>query len=236
MTINPPTAPEGGHRHDRVGSTGVKFYGAVMFAALVSLFTPAANGQPASKPGSATQATQATQAEVDGTVHVCSSCHGFGGKSISPTFPRLAGQQEDYLVAQLTAFRDKTRADPHAQTYMWGMAAHLSDPMIAGVAGYYSKQPPVPGSPDNSPEAAAGRKIYTAGIPDESVPACAACHGDHAEGNAVIPRLAGQHRAYIETQLEAFASKARANEIMHENSKGLTAEQIRDVAAFVRTQ
>jgi cytochrome c553 len=56
---------------------------------------------------------------VAGTLHVCESCHGPGGRSISPTFPRLAGQQKDYLVAQLQAFRDKTRADPHAQTYMW---------------------------------------------------------------------------------------------------------------------
>jgi mono/diheme cytochrome c family protein len=29
---------------------------------------------------------------------------------------------------------------------------------------------------------------------------------------------------------------ARANEVMHENSKTLTAEQIRDVAAYVQTQ
>jgi cytochrome c553 len=173
--------------------------------------------------------------DVADTVHVCSSCHGPGGHSISSTFPRLAGQQKDYLIAQLTAFRDHTRADPHAQTYMWGMAARLSDPAIAAVAAYYSAQPPVPGTPDNSPEAAAGRKIFTEGIPAESVPACMLCHGAKGQGNSTIPRLAGQHRAYIERQLEAFASKARANEIMHENSKNLTAEQIRDVAAYVRT-
>ena len=61
------------------------------------------------------------------------------------------------------------------------------------------------------------------------------CHGEHAEGNSVIPRLAGEHAAYIERQLEAFASMARANEIMHKNSKALTAEQVRDVAAYVAT-
>ena len=41
---------------------------------------------------------------VAGTVHVCSSCHGPDGRSISPTFPRLAGQQKDYIVAQLRPF------------------------------------------------------------------------------------------------------------------------------------
>jgi cytochrome c553 len=177
----------------------------------------------------------AVPSAIAGTVHVCSSCHGPGGRSISSTFPRLAGQQKDYLIAQLTAFRDHKRADPHAQTYMWGMAARLSDPTIAAVAAYYAAQPPVPGTPDNSPEAQAGRKIFTQGIAAQSVPACMLCHGEKGQGNATIPRLAGQHRAYIERQLEAFASKARANEIMHENSKNLTPEQISDVAAYVRS-
>src|ERR1039458_6023658 len=77
---------------------------------------------------------------VEGTVHVCTSCHGLGGRSISPTFPRLAGQQHDYIVAQLQAFRDHTRADPHAHTYMWGMAAKLSDSTIEGLAKYFSSQ------------------------------------------------------------------------------------------------
>src|SRR6516162_6280418 len=128
---------------------------------------------------------------VVGTVHVCSSCHGSEGRSISPTFPRLAGQQKDYLVAQLQAFRDKTRADPHAQTYMWGMAARLSDPTIEGIAAYYASQTPVAGAPNASPETVAGAKIYTEGIPSENVPACISCHGEKAEGNGPIPRLAG---------------------------------------------
>ena len=176
---------------------------------------------------------QAGPADVAGTVHVCSSCHGPGGHSISSTFPRLAGQQKDYLITQLTAFRERKRADPHAQTYMWGMAAQLSDSTIVALATYYAAQPPAPGTPDNSPEAEAGRKIYTAGIPAQRVPACSGCHGAKGEGNSAFPRLAGQHRAYIERQLEAFASNARANVIMHENSKNLTAEQIREVAGYL---
>jgi cytochrome c553 len=172
---------------------------------------------------------------VAGTVHVCSSCHGPEGRSISPTFPRLAGQQKDYLVAQLQAFRDKTRADPHAQTYMWGMAAQLSDSTIDGIANYYSSQAPVAGTPSTSPETAAGAKIYTEGIPSENVPACKSCHGEQAEGNGPMPRLAGQHQAYLARQLEAFQSMARANEIMHENSKDLTAEQIGEVAVYLAT-
>src|ERR1700720_1438471 len=71
---------------------------------------------------------------VAATLHVCESCPGRDGRSISPTFPRLAGQQKNYIVEQLKAFRDKTRADPHARTYMWGLAAGLSDPTIDAIA------------------------------------------------------------------------------------------------------
>lgn len=175
-------------------------------------------------------------ASIAGTVHVCTSCHGPGGYSISSTFPRLAGQQKGYLVSQLEAFRDHTRADPHAKTYMWGMAARLTNAQIEAVAAYFSSQPPVPGRPDASPGVAAGRAIFDAGIAAKGVPACKACHGDKAQGNGVFPRLAGQHRAYIERQLSAFASNARANAIMHQNARNLTPAEARDIALYVRTQ
>jgi cytochrome c553 len=83
---------------------------------------------------------------------------------------------------------------------------------------------------------AAGAKIYAGGIEARDVPACVACHGDKAEGSGTIPRLAGQQRGYIERQLAAFASNARANEIMHGNSKNLTPVEIAQVAAFVAAQ
>lgn len=173
---------------------------------------------------------------VAGTVHVCSSCHGAGGKSQSSTFPRLAGQQQEYLENQLRAFRDHSRADPHAHTYMWGMAARLSDQTIAGLAAYYASQTPVHGSPADPAEMEVGKKIFDDGIPAENVPACQACHGEQAQGAGAIPRLAGQHRSYLERQLDAFSSNARANEIMHQNSMNLTPQQISQVATFISAQ
>jgi cytochrome c553 len=170
---------------------------------------------------------------VDGTVHVCSSCHGLDGRSISPTFPRLAGQQHDYIVAQLTAFRDHTRADPHAHTYMWGMAATLTDTTIDGVATYYAGKPPASGTAGDPAVVAAGKKIFEEGVPDRDVPVCGNCHGDKAAGDGSTPRLAGQYPSYIEDQLINFSTMARANEIMHANSIGLTQEEMHQVAAYV---
>jgi cytochrome c553 len=172
----------------------------------------------------------------DLVTRVCSTCHGAQGMSISSTFPNLAGQQVVYLETQLKAFRDHSRADPHAQAFMWGMAAQLTDSTIAEIAAYYGSQPPAPGKPAGSAEMAAGKKIFDEGIQAQQVPPCQSCHGAEAKGNGPFPRLAGQHRTYLEKQLEAFAVNLRANEIMHQNSKGLTALQISELAAYLSSR
>jgi cytochrome c553 len=172
-------------------------------------------------------------AAIDLIRRECSSCHGARGISVSSTFPNLAGQQAPYLEAQLKAFRDRSRADPHAQAFMWGMAAQLTDETIANIAKYFAAQPPVPGTRAEPAEIAAGKKIYEEGISAQNVPPCQSCHGNKAQGNGPFPRLAGQHRGYLERQLGAFAANLRANPVMHENSKNLTALQISQVAAFL---
>jgi cytochrome c553 len=172
-------------------------------------------------------------AAIDLIRRECSSCHGLRGISVSPTFPNLAGQQAAYLEAQLKAFRDRSRADPHAQAFMWGMAAQLTDETIAHIANYFATQPPAPGTRADAAEIAAGKKIYEEGIPPQNVPPCQSCHGNKAQGNGPFPRLAGQHRGYLERQLGAFAANLRSNPVMHENSKNLTALQISQVAAFL---
>lgn len=167
---------------------------------------------------------------------VCSTCHGLHGVSTSPMFPNLAAQQPQYLENQLKGFRDRSRADPHAQAFMWGMAAQLSDSTIATIAEYFAAQPPAHGKPAGREETAAGEKIFKNGIPEEHVPACFSCHGPKADGRGIFPRLAGQHRSYIERQLAAFMSNSRANAIMHENAKNLTALQISQIAAYVSSR
>lgn len=170
------------------------------------------------------------------TIHVCSSCHGFRGRSTSSLFPVLAGQQKNYIETQLKAFRDHSRADPHAEAYMWGMAARLTDAQISLIADYYGAQQPVYSHADPSPQVAAGAQIYTEGVPFAKVPACMNCHGKKAEGDGKTPRLAGQHPDYLVRQLEWFASMARASQVMYESSMNLTAEQIAAVAAYLGSQ
>lgn len=139
---------------------------------------------------------------------VCSNCHGPGGASVSPNFPRLAGQSSAYIAAQLKEFRSHGRKDPAGFRYMWGLSRSLTDEQIAGLAAYYAAQAPTPGVPALANDA--GRAIFTEGLPARNVPACASCHGAGGAGNAAFPRLAGQHRDYLVKQLEGLQDDGRS--------------------------
>lgn len=165
--------------------------------------------------------------------NVCSNCHGQTGNSVSPIFPRLNGQKAEYLEDQLKAFRDHSRADPHATAYMWGITQTLDDAAITGLAKYFAAQKPTPAAPDGSAAAILGKKIFADGAGNGTVPACATCHGPAGGGNGEFPRLAGQHRSYLIKQMEAFRSLLRASEVMHANTQNMTNEQILAVAAFI---
>lgn len=83
-------------------------------------------------------ASGAAQADGDASAgstkaRACQVCHGKGGKSSNPTYPRLAGQHAKYIVKQLKAFKSGTRKDP----IMNGMAATLSEQDMEDVAAYF---------------------------------------------------------------------------------------------------
>ena len=170
---------------------------------------------------------------------LCSNCHGEHGRSVSPTFPNLAGQQEEYIEIQLKAFRDRSRADPHAQAYMWGMASSpkLTNGVIEELAKYFSKQTPAAGTPaSDTALAEKGKALFLHGADKRGIPECAACHGDNAAGNEAIPRLAGQHKQYLVAQLEAFQSNLRQNPTMHQNASKLTSDDIDALATYLASQ
>ena len=165
------------------------------------------------------------------TIETCTICHGAGGRSVSPTFPNLAGQMAPYIELQLHAFKDQTRADPDAQAYMWGMASQLNDGSISGLAEYFSKQSAAPGRSGNAALIARGKQIFTEGVPARQIVACASCHGANAEGNGPFPRLAGQHAPYLLKQLFVIQSVLRTAPVMHGVIKDLTKEQMQAVVA-----
>jgi cytochrome c553 len=178
----------------------------------------------------------AQRAAAKTVAEVCGSCHGVNGRSISPTFPNLAGQPAPYIEAQLKAFKDQSRADPDALAYMWGMAAQLSDGMISALAAYYAGQPPPPPAKPGDPALIAkGKRLFEEGVPARQIPPCASCHGSHAEGQVVFPRLAGQHAPYLLKQLLVIQNVMRTAPVMHGVIKDLTRDQMQSVVAYLES-
>ncbi|HEX7155614.1 MAG TPA: cytochrome c [Burkholderiaceae bacterium] len=68
----------------------------------------------------------------------CSVCHGKDFKTpLDPSYPRLAGQYDDYLAKALNDYRTGGRKNP----VMGGMARGLSRADVENVAAYLSTLP-----------------------------------------------------------------------------------------------
>ena len=65
---------------------------------------------------------------------------------------------------------------------------------------------------------------------------CAACHG--AGGNSVggTPVLAGLDRGHFMLQMSAFRDGSRASTVMHHHAKGLTLQEIEQLADYFAAQ
>ncbi|HMK87874.1 MAG TPA: cytochrome c [Steroidobacteraceae bacterium] len=66
----------------------------------------------------------------------CASCHGADGRSIvMPQYPKIGGQNAEYVVNALKAYRDGRRQGTYAEI-MKEVAKQLSDSDIENLAAY----------------------------------------------------------------------------------------------------
>ena len=180
---------------------------ALALAATVAIVWPAAAGaQGATKADAAKGQQIASQ--------VCVACHAGDGNSTLPANPKLAGQFPEYLHKQLINFKPQGEKKAERENpVMAGMVANLSDSDMRNVAAYYAAQKLKPETAQSKELAAQGQKIYRGGNLVSGVAACAGCHGPDGTGiPGQYPRISGQFAAYIEAQLKAFKSGARAND------------------------
>jgi len=138
---------------------------------------------------------------------VCASCHGVGGNSLVPMYPKLAGQSADYIAKQLREFKAGVRKDP----VMAGMSAALSEQDMAELGAYFSSKKPTAGNGSGS---ALGQKLYFGGDASRGITACIACHGASGKGmaKAGFPAVANQSVEYLTAQLTKFKTGERDND------------------------
>lgn len=66
-------------------------------------------------------------------VAACASCHGANGSGLPVQFPRVAGQHQDYTIAQLGLFKSGARKNSPQMTEL---AKRMSDDEMKAVADY----------------------------------------------------------------------------------------------------
>ncbi|WP_440589723.1 c-type cytochrome [Pseudoalteromonas pernae] len=66
----------------------------------------------------------------------CHTCHGADGKApIMPLYPKLAGQNKDYMVAQMKDIKSGARSNGMSMA-MKAMVANVSDEEFEAIAAY----------------------------------------------------------------------------------------------------
>jgi len=188
----------------------------------------------------------------------CAGCHGEDGNSTMPSFPKLAGQHQAYLLKQLQAFKSGARNAP----MMAPLALGLDDQSMEEIAAYYAGNkisanpaPKLPASDDDDDAPAKteeqkkaelndmiaqGGDLYRNGNLSREVSACIACHGPYAEGNkpAAYPALHSQHADYLIKTLTDFKNGARTSNrenMMYMIAAKMTDADIKAVAYYIST-
>ena len=157
---------------------------------------------------------QSSPAPSKDRLAACAACHGAEGVAPSPAIPSLAGQPKLFIENQLVLMREGLREVPAMQAAVAG----LSDEEIVALARHYAALPlqPAPG-PLQADKQRAGAALSKQG-------GCGSCHLPDYRGQNQVPRLAGQHEAYLLASMKQFRDNSGPGRdtIMSSTLRGLT--------------
>jgi len=177
----------------------------------------------------------ATLAQADGDpvrgkllADTCMGCHGIKGyRNAYPSYrvPMLGGQQEEYLVLSMQGYKNESRA----HLTMQAQAASLSEQDMRDIASFLVSQGEVEsGSAKSNGQITRGK---------EKAVVCAACHGQNGVSAAPNwPTLAGQHEDYLVQVLKQYKNGERTDAVMAGQVVNLSADDIKDLAAYFAAQ
>jgi cytochrome c553 len=162
----------------------------------------------------------------------CTACHGERGLSTDTQYPRLSGQSAAALYKQLRDYQTGARAHP----MMTAVAQGLDETQVRNLAAYFAHGNSFAslGHPQPLQDYEMDR-LVNRGVPDRGIPPCNACHGGGVGGPIETPTLGGQHREYLQRQLQLYASGERRNDVfgrMRNIASRLTPGEIKELAAY----
>lgn len=156
----------------------------------------------------------------------CVNCHGLDGRSAGPDIPHLAGQRLEYLQLALKEYR--TGARTHAA--LQELFSSLPEQELANVAAFYAGLPRiVPAAPASAADL---QKAKAA-----AATVCASCHGEDGNaGKPGVPTLAGQHRDYLFTAMQAYKDGRRRHPVMDAQFSQIDSMGLQHLAAYYASQ
>lgn len=167
----------------------------------------------------------AAQARSAERLAQCALCHGAKGISVSPQIPSLAAQPKIFVENQLVLIREGLREVPS----MKGMLDGVPDTELSALASHFQALP-APG-PATGPVQA---DRFQRGKDLARVALCGTCHLPDYSGRQQIPRLAGQHEAFLFDTMKQFRDHAGPGRdtIMSASLLGINDAQLADLAHY----
>jgi len=150
---------------------------------------------------------------------VCGGCHGSHGVSTDAATPSVAGQDPQYLVHSIKAYRTARKHDG-----MQRSIAALSDKDIDNIAAFYAIQ--------KSKPAENGQTLVK-----ELTEKCNRCHTEGKDNPALaIPIIGGQDKDYLTMALRAYRDDKRGSSMMHNMSLPYSDSIIESIASYYANQ
>ncbi len=149
---------------------------------------------------------------------MCGGCHGPNGVSSDSATPSLAGQDPQYLLKSIKAYRTSRQH--------WGMqryVAGLNNQNMENISAFYAvqKSRPADSAPSSAPELAEK---------------CNRCHDAEDSPKTVVPVLRGQDKDYLIMALRAYRDDKRESSTMHRMSVIYSNAVIDDIASYYASQ
>ena len=171
-----------------------------------------------------------------GKAAMCIGCHGIQGyQSTFPEVykvPKIAGQNDKYIVAALEAYKKGDRKHPT----MRGIAISLTEQDMADLGAYYAQLGKVEGAAEPpappAPSAQVGALLQKG--------ACVSCHGDNFSKpiDPTYPKIAGQYPDYMFVALKAYRDNThqlwgRSNPVMAGMAKQFSTAELKAMAKYI---
>lgn len=207
----------------------------VEFLAAVSLFSerePAPEARPEASPELLAEGEALyLRGRLSAGVQACAACHGRDGRGgtqrgleSAAVAPRLAGQREGYLLAQLLSFRKGLRNNDF-NGIMQRMVSDLSDRDYEAVSAWIARLDPATVPPPDPATVAAA-------MPEKAA-LCQTCHGLDGQSMAdTFPKIGGLSQGHIVKQLRDIQAGRRTVDVMTPVVYTLTEADMAEIGAW----